>query len=154
MINTAKIFELDDDASVTALGETFAKAFAFLRRTDLLRLAPGRYSIDGERVFAIISDNDLKAVGVTQRPEFHKKYADVQAPLTDEELFGLPDLPEAVLKGPFDDEKDIAFFEAPCPMRAVRPGECIVIEPYVAHAPCHSDDPGTRLRKVIVKVLF
>ena len=143
MINTAKIFEIDDDASVTALGEKFAKAFAFLRRTDLLRLAPGRYSIDGERVFAM-----------TQRPEFHKKYADVQAPLTDEELFGLPDLPETVLKGPFDDEKDIAFFEAPCPMRAVRPGECIVIEPYVAHAPCHSDDPGTRLRKVIVKVLF
>ena len=75
-------------------------------------------------------------------------------PLTDEELFGLPDLPEAVANGPFDDEKDIAFFDAPCPMRAVRPGQCIVIEPLVAHAPCHTDEPGTRLRKAIVKVLF
>ena len=153
-MNTARIFDIDDDASVAALGGKFAKAFKFLRRPDLQRLAPGRYSIDGERVFAIISDNDLKAVGAMQRPEFHKRYADVQAPLTDEELFGLPDLPEAVANGPFDDEKDIAFFDAPCPIRAVRPGQCIVIEPLVAHAPCHTDEPGTRLRKAIVKVLF
>ena len=153
-MNTAKVIDIEDNNAVAALGEKFAKAFAFLRRTDLMRLAPGRYSIDGERVFAIISDNDLKAVGEVQRPEFHKKYADVQAPLTDEEMFGLPDLPDEVARGPFDDEKDIAFFDASCPMRVVRPGECIVIEPFVAHAPCHSDDPGTRLRKVIVKVLW
>lgn len=153
-MNNAKILRLSDAEAVAALGEKFAKAFEFLRRADIARLPPGRYAIDGERVFAIVSDNDLKAVGAVQRPEFHKKYADVQAPLTGDELFGLPELPDAVLRGPFDDDKDIAFFEAPCPMRTVRPGECIVIEPLVAHAPCHADDPGRRLRKVIVKVLW
>ena len=56
--------------------------------------------------------------------------------------------PTAVADGPFDDENDCALFDAPCPMRAVRPGECIVFEPLVAHAPCHTDAPGTRLRKV------
>jgi YhcH/YjgK/YiaL family protein len=153
-MNNSKILRIDDIAAAAEFGEKYAKAFEFLRRPDLTRLSPGRYSIDGDRVFAIVSDNDLKAVGAMQTVEFHKKYADVQAPLTDEELFGLPDLPEAVANGPFDDEKDIAFFDAPCPMRAVRPGQCIVIEPLVAHAPCHTDEPGTRLRKVIVKVLF
>lgn len=150
----ARIYSLSDKSIDAALGPKFAPALAFLRRPDLADLAPGRYDIDGARVFAIVSDNDLKAVGEMQRPEFHKRYADVQAPLTGEELFGLPPLPEAVAQGPFDDEKDIAFFDAPCPMRAVRPGECVVFAPFVAHAPCHGAVAGTRLRKVIVKVLW
>ena len=33
-------------------------------------------------------------------------------------------------------------------------GECIIFEPLVAHAPCHTDVPGTRVRKAIVKVLY
>ena len=39
-------------------------------------------------------------------------------------------------------------------MQPVKPGECIVFEPFVAHAPCHTDVPGTRVRKAIVKVLY
>ena len=152
-MNTARIFRLDDEAAAAAFGERFAAAFAFLRRKDLSALAPGRYEIDGDRVYAMVSDNTLKPVGDMQRPEFHRRYADIQSPLSGEELFGLPDLPEVVEKGPFDREKDIAFFDAPCPMRTVRPGECIVFEPLVAHAPCHTDAPGTVLRKVVVKVL-
>ena len=152
-MNTAKILRIDDEPATAALGARYAKAFEFLRRPDLRDLPTGRYEIDGKRVYAIVSDNDLKPVGTLQRPEFHKRYIDVQAPLSGEELFGLPDLPTAVAEGPFDDANDCALFDAPCPMRAVRPGECIVFEPLVAHAPCHTDVPGTRLRKVIVKVL-
>jgi len=151
-MNSAKIFRIDDGTASAALGERFAAAFAFLRRADLAELPPGRYEIDGDRVFAMVSDNDLKPVGALQRPEFHRRYADVQAPLSGEELFGLPDLPEAVAKGPFDEARDVGFFDAPCPMRAVRPGECIVFPPLVAHAPCHADDVPRRLRKVVVKV--
>ena len=151
-MNEAKILKIDDEAASAALGEKYAAAFAFLRRPDLGSLPPGRYEIDGERVYATVSDNDLKPVGAVQRPEFHRKYADVQAPLTGEETFGLPELPEAVANGPFDEEKDIAFFDATCPMKTVRPGECIVFAPLVAHAPCHAADAGRRLRKVVVKV--
>jgi YhcH/YjgK/YiaL family protein len=152
-MNTAKTFRIDDVDAAAAYGEKYAKAFEFLRRPDLMHLAPGRYSIDGDRTFAIVSDNDLKAVGTSQQVEFHKKYADIHAPFTGEELMGLPDLPEVVAKGPFDDEKDFAVYEAPCPMRTIYPGECIVCEPLVPHAPCYTDDPGRRLRKVVVKVL-
>ena len=152
-MNNAKIFRIGDTAAAAEYGEKYAKAFEFLRRPDLAKLAPGRYSIDGDKVFANISDNDLKAVGAMQTVEFHKKYADIHAPFTGEELIGLPEMPESALKGPFDDEKDFAVFEAPCPMRTIRPGECIVCEPLVPHAPCYTDDPGRRLRKVVVKVL-
>lgn len=150
---SAKIIRLDDEAAVAGLDPRFAAAFAFLRRPDIRRLQPGRYAIDGEKVFAVVSDNSLKIAGEIQRPEFHKRYADVQMPLTGEEIFGLPPLPPEVAAGPFDDEKDIAFFEASCPLKTVRPGECIVFEPFVAHAPCLGESPAP-LRKVVVKVAF
>ena len=151
-MNNSKILRIDDIAAAAEFGEKYAKAFEFLRRPDLTRLAPGRYSIDGDRVFAIVSDNDLKAVGAIQTVEFHKKYADIHSPFTGDELMGLPDLPDVVANGPFDYEKDCAVYDAPCPMRAIHPGECIVCEPLVPHAPCYADEPGVRLRKVIVKV--
>lgn len=149
---SARRFRIDDDRSVEESGERFAAAFAFLRREDIRRLPPGRYSIDGERVFAVVSDNVLKAAGTVQRPEFHRRYADIHAPLSGREMFALPPLPAEVASGPFDEEKDIAFFEASGPLVSVRPGECIVIEPYVAHAPCLADEPNIPLRKVVVKV--
>ena len=153
-MKTAKILKLRDEAACAALGARYEKAFAFLQRKDLKSLPIGRYEIDGERVFATISDNTLKVAGEMQRPEFHRKYADIQAPLTGEEVFGLPELPEAVAKGAFDEEKDIAFFDAACPLKTVYPGECIVFEPGVAHAPCLSELPGVQLRKVVVKVAY
>ncbi|MBR1921800.1 MAG: YhcH/YjgK/YiaL family protein [Kiritimatiellae bacterium] len=151
-MNTARIFRVDDDTAAATLGGGFAKAMEFVRRPDLQELPPGRYEIDGDRVFATVSENDLRLAGETQRVEFHKRYADLHVPLTGEELFGLPDLPPAVADGPFDDVRDIAFFEAACPLRAVAPGECLVVGPLVAHAPCLSREPGGRLKKVIVKI--
>ena len=93
-MNNAKLIRIDDDAAVAALGEKYAKAFEFLRRPDLKDLPLGRQEIDGDRCYAIICENDLKPIGDVQRPEFHKRYIDVQAPITGTELFGVPDLPE------------------------------------------------------------
>lgn len=153
-MKTAKILKLRDEAACAALGARYEKAFAFLRRKDLKTLPAGRYEIEGDRVFATVSDNILKAAGEVQRPEFHRRYADVQAPLTGEEIYGLPALPEAVEKGAFDAERDIAFFDASCPLQTVYPGECIVFEPGVAHAPCLSELAGVPLRKVVIKVAY
>ncbi len=36
------------------------KAFVFLQRTDLATLAPGKYPIDGDDVYATVSDDPLK----------------------------------------------------------------------------------------------
>ncbi len=152
-MNKAKIFRIGDETASAQFGEKYAKAFEFLRRPDLKKLSPGRYAIDGDKVFAIVSDNDLKSIGLTQTVEFHKKYADIHSPFTGDEVMGLPEMPDSALNGPFDDEKDFAVFEAKCPMQTIHPGECIVCEPPVPHAPCYTEEPGRRLRKVVVKVL-
>ena len=58
-MNNAKLIRIDDDAAVAALGEKYAKAFEFLRRPDLKDLPLGRQELDGDRVYAIICENDL-----------------------------------------------------------------------------------------------
>lgn len=152
--NDVKVFRIDDLDSSSALGREYASAFAFLRRSGLSRLPPGRYGIDGERVFAVISDNMLKVAGSIQRPEYHRRYADIHVPLSGEECFGMPEgIPEGA-EASFDSEKDIGFFDSSCPLVKVKRGECIVIGPMVPHAPCLAEESARLHRKVIVKVAF
>ena len=151
---SAVVAPIADAPRLFALNEHLEKAFGFLQRPYLKTLAPGRYEIDGSNCWANVFDASLKPWSDDNLFECHHAYIDVQVPITGTELFGVPDLPEEVANGPFDEKGDGALFDAKCPMQPVKPGECIIFEPFVAHAPCHTDVPGTRVRKAIVKVLY
>ena len=134
------------------LGPHFAKAVEFLQRKDLMRLPNGRYELDGENVYAMVQEATLKAWG-TGRPEVHRKYFDIQLPLSGEETIGVgrfdPSTP-----GEFSAERDIGFYDVPVKPLTLRPGEFAVLFPETcAHAPCCSEDvPGTTIRKIVIKI--
>src|SRR5580692_3117093 len=70
-----------------ALHRGFAAAFDFLRRPDLADLAPGRYEIDGQRVFALVE----RATGrgaAGARLEIHRRHIDIQVSLDGHEQIG------------------------------------------------------------------
>ncbi|MBQ6137265.1 MAG: YhcH/YjgK/YiaL family protein [Kiritimatiellae bacterium] len=142
---------LADSAAFESLHPLFPKAFAFLRRPDIASLAPGRYGIDGDRCWASVADLELSPAAEKMKYEVHRRYIDIQAPLTGPETFGVLESSG----GPeFDDERDIGFFEAGGRCVTVAPGEFAVFMPGDgAHAPGHSDDGPRTVRKVVVKVL-
>lgn len=125
----------------------FAKAAAFLSRTDLATLPAGRYEIDGYDVFALVQECKLRDKASNPQPEAHRAYIDIQVPLSGEETYGYGWLTEKNYTKPFDRKKDIGFYgEQPLRWRTLKPGEfSVFLPPYGAHAPCcRGGGPGYR----------
>lgn len=133
-----------------ALHPAFARAFAFLRSTDLNALATGRNDIDGDAMFVILDRQDGRGRDGA-RLEAHRRYIDVQLTLSGEEEIGWSPLAScASPDGPFDDTKDIVFFGGrPSTWVRVPPGSFAILFPEDAHAPLGGRGP---LVKAIVKI--
>ena len=54
------IDKIDNYKLYTSLSERIAKAFAYINKTDLLQIDPGKYEIDGDNIFALIQEYDTK----------------------------------------------------------------------------------------------
>jgi YhcH/YjgK/YiaL family protein len=141
---------LTNAARYAGLHPLFPRAFAFLTGNDLQALAPGRYPIEGDRLFAIV-----EAVAARKREEAklecHRKYIDIQLVLEGVDEMGwrpLADCHDPVAD--YKPEKDIRFFrDAPASWATTLPNAFCIFFPEDAHAPL----VGTgNIRKVILKV--
>jgi len=143
----AKLTEAD---RYTVLHPLFARAFEFLRSTDLSALEPGMHTIEGEQLFAIVED----CAGRTRaeaKLECHRRCIDIQLVLEGVDEMGWKPLAECVDPATdHDDARDIRFFnDAPASWIATPPGSFCLFFPADAHAPLVS---AGRIRKVVVKI--
>jgi biofilm protein TabA len=133
-----------------SLHPLFSQAFDYIRNTDLFALAPGRYPIVGDDLFAIVEQVPGKTREMAKL-ECHRRYIDIQLVLEGDEQMGWK--PHADCLNPVSDyseEKDIRFFhDAPASWITVPPEYFCIFFPEDAHAPLVSN--GT-VRKVIFKV--
>lgn len=132
----------------------FPKAFEFLRRPDIADLPPGKYDIDGDRCWASIQEAELKPLA-ERRLEAHRKFIDIQAPLTGAEDIGLAAMSAEAQALPFDEEKDFVLYEGVSKPVTLVPGEFIIFFPPLdAHAPCCRAQGGPeKIKKVVIKIL-
>ncbi|WP_165040233.1 YhcH/YjgK/YiaL family protein [Dysgonomonas sp. ZJ709] len=128
----------------------FKTVFDFLRNTDFLKSEVGTIELQGKDAFAIISDSDLRNKELA-KPEAHNRYLDIQLPISKAETFGWKyrlDLNEEC--EPFNDERDIQFFEDKVETYfSVSPGDFVIFFPEDGHAPCIGEG---KIRKVVVKI--
>ena len=146
--------KVSDSARYEALNPHFRKAFEFLRRKDLASLPNGTYELDGEDCRAIIQDTDLVPLQ-ERKVECHRRYIDIQAPITGPEAIGVFRMDDKHLALPFDDRDDCVTFDGPAPLMTVlKPGTfAIFFPPRGGHAPsCRAPDGPRRIRKVVIKV--
>ena len=133
-----------------ALHPLFPRAFKFMRITDLLSLAPGRYPIVGDELLAIVESVPGRTRAEAQL-ECHRRYIDIQLVLQGTDEMGwkaLADCREPV--SDYSAEKDIQFFhDAPATWIATPPGAFCIFFSEDAHAPlvCSGN-----IRKVIFKI--
>lgn len=133
-----------------ALHPLFPRAFEYIRNTDLLTLAPGRYPIADKRLFVIVED----VAGRTREAaklECHRRYIDIQLVLEGVDEMGwkaLADCTQPV--GDYSAEKDIRFFhDTPAAWIATPPGAFCIFFPEDAHAPLVNSG---NIRKAIFKI--
>ncbi|MBW2216269.1 MAG: YhcH/YjgK/YiaL family protein [Deltaproteobacteria bacterium] len=133
-----------------ALHNGFAKAFEFLRRSDLKELPVDKYEIDGERVYGIVS-KDPGRKKEDALLETHEKYIDIQLVLAGTDDMGWK--PKSSCKHPseeYDQETDIQFFEdKPDAWLSTESGAFAIFFPEDAHMPLISSG---QIHKVVVKV--
>lgn len=133
-----------------ALHPLFARAFGFLRATDLNALAPGKHDVQGEQIFAIVEACPGRT-RVEAKLECHRRYIDIQLVLEGVDEMGWK--PVAACVDPatdYDDARDIRFFnDAPSSWVATPPGAFCLFFPDDAHAPLVGTD---MIRKVVVKI--
>ena len=146
---------LEHAAHYDGLGAGFAAGFAYLRGTDLARLADGRYDIDGPRVVAIVQG------GVTRprsegRWESHREHADIQYVVRGAERMGVTTRQSVTLQPPYDAKKDVEFYAGGADVGQffeVAAGEFAVFFPHDVHMPslAIAQQPQP-VKKVVIKV--
>jgi len=141
---------LDQAERYLALHPLFARAFAFLRDTDLKALEPGIHAVQDEQIFAIVEACSGRT-RAEAKLECHRRYIDIQLVLEGVDEMGWKPLAECVDPvTEYDSARDIRFFkDAPASWIATPPGSFCLFFPDDAHAPLVSD---ALIRKVVVKI--
>ena len=133
-----------------SLHPLFERAFRFLAEADLRAFAPGRHPVDGDRLY--LSIDHVQGRGRDgARLEAHRRYIDIQYTIEgDEEIGWMPLASCGAMTQPFNDAKDVGFFETrPTSWLSVPEGTFVVFFPRDAHAPLAGRGP---LKKAIMKV--
>lgn len=129
----------------------FGQAFDFLTSTDLAALPPGRATIQGEELFALVNDYSTQAQEKC-RFEAHRKYIDIQLMVRGIERIGVADLATMKDDEPYDAERDVAFFHGQGEPITLREGTFAIFFPHDAHQPGIAVAEPLPCRKVVVKV--
>ena len=130
----------------------FQKAFEYLLHTDLDKVTPNKYSIEGDDIFAIVvNDPAVPMLESTSQFECHNTYIDIQYVFGGEETIGWKSRSSCVdPRDVYDAQKDVLFYEdAPDFFFKLHPGQFGIYFPEDVHAPMIGHG---NIRKVVIKV--
>lgn len=126
-------------------------ALKFLRRPDLDTLSPGKYPIDGDKVYATIGVGPNKEFDKTSF-ESHRKYIDLQYVIKGKEKIGVAQVSKATVTVPYNEPNDIAHYTAEGKYYIAAPGTFFLFFPVNAHRPSIKVDGYDTVRKLVIKI--
>jgi YhcH/YjgK/YiaL family protein len=127
------------------------KVIAFLHDTDLKNLSAGRHEIDGDNVYAMVTEAPTKDLDSTKF-ESHRKYIDVQYVIDGEEKIGVQPVANATVTEPYDDAKDIAHYSGEGKVYDATPETFFIFFPTDAHRPGITPGGNKPDKKLVIKV--
>jgi len=132
--------------------EGWDKAFAYLKNTDLSKLEKGKYPIDGENVFAQVSEGPARDVSKSKW-ESHRNYNDIHCVIKGQEKIGITPVAQAKVIQEYSQEKDIAFYTADNgKFYLARPDTFFIITTKDAHDPGIKVNGDDMVKKIVIKV--
>ena len=144
---------LSDAERYYCLGEGVQKAVEFIRNNDLVTFAPGRYPIDGEKIFALIQEP------VTQPKEkapfeTHQKHADLQVTLRGREYVGYCPVAKLTPKGEYNAETDVQLYdgEHDVLMHCQTGKSFSLFFPEDGHQPYVTLEESEPIKKVVIRI--
>lgn len=133
--------------------ERWDKAFTFLKSNDLSKLEIKRYEIDGDNVFAPVSEY-LSKNEEDARYEAHKKYIDIQYVISGVEQMSVA--PMSALDSitvPYDPAKEVEFMTVKESSHSkATPERFFIFFPSDIHRPGLKIGENAMVKKIVVKV--
>ncbi len=133
--------------------ERWDKAFLFLNNHDLSKLQLKRYDIDGDNLYAPVSEYITKNEE-DARYEAHQKYIDIQYVVSGKEQIGIAPMSQKkdVLQ-PYDVTKDVEFLTVNKGVNFnATPDRFFIFFPEDVHRPGLKFGENSQVRKVVVKL--
>ncbi|MEP6950640.1 MAG: YhcH/YjgK/YiaL family protein [Ginsengibacter sp.] len=129
------------------------KAFAFLKEHDLQTMANGKYPMDGDSVFAIVTENPTKDYDSTQW-ESHRGYIDLHCVISGEEKIGIYPITKLTVTKPYDGSKDVANYSGEGKIYSAVPGVFFLFFPSDAHRPGITPGGKKTDKKIVIKIRY
>ena len=126
-------------------------AFTFLKEHDLQTIAKGKYPIDGDNVFASVTEDPSKDFDKTNW-ESHRKYIDLQCIISGEEKMGIYQVDRATVTKEYDDKKDVANYSAKGKFYVGTAGTFFLFFPGDAHRPNITPGGNKVVKKIVIKI--
>ncbi len=142
--------ELKNAKQYYGLGAGIEAALRYLAQTDFSKVAPDRYDIDGDNVYALVQEYDSKPKSEGAW-EAHHTYLDVQYVAAGAEHMGYRPV-EGMKAGAYDKEKDFYLLEGEGEFFTLREGYFTILKPQDAHMPGMAIAAPQAVKKVVVKV--
>lgn len=134
--------------------ERWDKAFDFLKSNDLRSLELKRYDIDGDNLYAPVSEYLSKKEGEAKF-EAHRKYIDIQYVISGEEKIGVAPMSQKNdVVTPYDETKDIEFMTVKdSTYHKATQQNFFIFFPDDIHKPgMRTGEDSTLVKKIVVKV--
>lgn len=144
---------LKNKEQYASLHPRFKAVFDYIDTHDLASMELGRHDIDGDNIFVMVQEIDLRP-REQARLELHRKYIDIQLVLRGkEEVFGWSEKKDCLTaETEFDEAKDIQLFiDKPQCFYTVREGQFSILYPEDGHAPMLGEGV---VKKCIFKILL
>lgn len=127
------------------------EAFAFMKNQNLETIKPGKYPIDGQNVYATVTEAPDKDFEKTNW-ESHRKYNDIQYIIKGKEKIGVASLQTATVTKPYDATSDVANYTSEGDYHIAAPGTFFIFFPQNLHRPSIKVDGYDVVKKLVVKV--
>lgn len=123
----------------------------WLETTDLNSLIDGKYTINGDSIYASVQTYETKT---DANYESHRKYIDIQYVIKGEEKIGVTDLSNCETCIEYDRERDLEFYiiKSKEEFIELKEGAFAIFYPHDVHKPSIAINQPSTVKKVVVKV--
>lgn len=141
---------IENASEYFSLGNRITTALLYVTQTDFSSIKPGRYEIEGSRVFALV-ETYLPKRYKEGFWEAHRKHLDVQYIVSGQEKIGYAPV-SSMEPGPYNPDKDFYKLEGQGDFITLHTGQFAILKPQDAHMPGIETDERRAVKKVVIKV--
>ena len=131
--------------------QVWNKVFTYLKTQNMETLAPGKYPIDGDNAYAIITEAPSKEPDQAKW-ESHRNYIDLQYVIKGKEKIGVAPVSTVKVITPYDESKDAANYTADGTYYIASSDKFFLFFPEDAHRPNIKVDGYDTVKKLVIKI--